>query len=253
MNGKASVARRQPPHCQSGRSPAPWMTTTTGRLPVAPVGREIHASGCPATGSASKNLGSGARAGGAPASEIGTGSGALESGARADPDTVAIATAEAGIIGTSRGGGAGSLRPARSVAVARLHAKGWRFIQLGRIRWGRRSRDDGQDGLRLAVEALRSRAAIARAEATRVALASDAVQERRLGHVDEVRPPESGRQRRRRRHLPLVGIRWGEAERIARRDRRAHSEDEIAQGRVARGLEPALDARLGAAGDPRAP
>src|SRR6185312_7976491 len=40
---------------------------TTGRLPVAPVGREIQASGWPVTGRASKNPGSGGTAG-APAS-----------------------------------------------------------------------------------------------------------------------------------------------------------------------------------------
>ena len=55
MNGYPPVARRPPPHCQSGRSPAPWITTTTGLLPVAPVGKDTNASARPATGSDSKN------------------------------------------------------------------------------------------------------------------------------------------------------------------------------------------------------
>src|SRR5215471_9746528 len=54
MKGYSRVARRQPPHCQSGRSPAPWMTMTTGRFVVAPVGRDIQASGWPGIGRASK-------------------------------------------------------------------------------------------------------------------------------------------------------------------------------------------------------
>src|SRR5271166_1767611 len=77
MKGYSRVARRQPPHCQSGRSPAPWMTTTTGRFVVAPVGRDIQASGWPGTGRASKKpvIGVGVGGGGVPERRGGGGGG----------------------------------------------------------------------------------------------------------------------------------------------------------------------------------